>query len=236
MGILYGIGVGPGDAESLTAKAIKALQVSTVVFVPVSKAERQSIALQAAEKYLPENVRVVELLFPMTRDGRLLAQHWQKAAKQVAQTLQKHQIASFLTIGDPLLYSTFGYLMRKLKELDPTVKIEIIPGISAINAAASLIQLPLVEKDERIAIIPAPVAKDEFAALARYFDTVVFLKVSAAYDEILDLIIENGFDRQTYLVSRVGGEEEFWSNDPFAYRGQAVDYLSLIIAKRSREK
>ncbi|HZK25367.1 MAG TPA: precorrin-2 C(20)-methyltransferase [Oscillospiraceae bacterium] len=232
--IFYGIGVGPGDSGYLTKTAIDALAASQVVCVPKSKAERESVALQTAQPYLAAEVLIEELLFPMTRDTVVLAQHWREAASRVAQLLTEHSVVSFLTIGDPLLYSTFSYLLQFLRKLTPTVKTEIIPGISSINAAAALLQVPLLENDERMAVIPVPVGQEEFVELTRYVDTVVLLKVSAAYDETLALLEKTGFNQEVYLVSRVGGKDEFWTNDPFAYRGQAVDYLSLLIAKRRR--
>lgn len=236
MGIFYGIGVGPGDAGYLTKKALDALAASQVICVPKSKAERESVALQTAKPHLPPEALIEELLFPMTRDEAVLKQHWQEAAQRVAQLLKEYSAVSFLTIGDPLLYSTFSYLLQYLQELAPGVKTEIIPGISSINAAAALLQVPLVESNERLAVIPVPVGKDEFKELSRYVDTVVLLKVSAAYDETLALLDESGFNQEVYLVSRVGGKDEFFTNDPYAYRGQKIDYLSLLIAKRRRNR
>jgi precorrin-2/cobalt-factor-2 C20-methyltransferase len=233
-GILYGIGVGPGDRALLTEKGRAALAASSVVCVPKSRTDRESVALSVVKPSLPPAVHVVELLFPMTRDEGELAAHWHMAALDMAALLEKHAAVSFLTIGDPFLYSTFGYLLQALRNIDPETRVEVIPGISSLNAAAALIQVPLVEKNERLAVVPVPVSEEEFCGLARYVDTVVMLKVSAAYDETLDLLEKAGFD-QAYLVSRCGSKEEFWTNDPFALRGRDVDYLSLLIAKRRKK-
>jgi precorrin-2/cobalt-factor-2 C20-methyltransferase len=235
-GVLYGIGVGPGESALLTEKGKAALAASAVVCVPKSKAERESVALSVVRPNLSPDTVVVELLFPMTRDEDELAAHWDHAAKEVAALLDKHDAVSFLTIGDPFLYSTFGYLLQSLRRIEPKARVEVIPGISSLNAAAALIQIPLVEKNERLAVVPVPISEEEFMGLAQYVDTVVFLKVSAAYDETLDLLEKSGFAGEAYLVSRCGGQDEFWTNDPFALRGRDVDYLSLLIAKRGKEQ
>ncbi|MCR3921059.1 MAG: precorrin-2 C(20)-methyltransferase [Firmicutes bacterium] len=234
MGILYGIGVGPGESTYLTEQATKALAASSVICVPKSKVERTSVAYSAAKAHLPATAIVEELLFPMTRDEKELQEHWEQAASRVAQLVAEYGTVSFLTIGDPLLYSTFGYLMKCLGSLAPSVQVEVIPGISSFTAAAALIKVPLVEKNERLAIVPVPISVDDFIGLSRYVDTVVFLKVSSAYEETLALLERTGFAHEAYLVSRVGSKDEFWTNDPFAYRDKAIDYLSLLIAKRRR--
>lgn len=234
-GVLYGVGVGPGDSALLTEKGKEALAASAVVCVPKSKMERESVALTVAAPYLSADVQIEELLFPMTRDENELAAHWERAAQSVAALLARHEAVSFLTIGDPFLYSTFGYLLQYLRQIAPEARIEVIPGISSFNAAASLIQVPLVEKNERLAVVPVPVSEKDFCGLARYVDTVVFLKVSAAFEQTLDLLEKSGFAAETYLVSRCGGKDEYWTSDPFALRGQAIDYLSLLIAKRRKQ-
>lgn len=234
LGIFYGVGVGPGHSMLITEKGKKILALSNVVCVPKSKAERESVALTVVKPFLPAGVLVEELLFPMTRNETELERHWAAAAIKVATLLAEHEVVSFLTIGDPFLYSTFGYLLHDLRRILPEVRVEVIPGVSSFNAAASLIQVPLVEKNERLAVVPVPLSLEEFSGLAQYVDTVVFLKVSAAFDDTLDLLEKTGFAGETYLVSRCGGNDEFWTSDPFSMRGQTVDYLSLLIAKRRK--
>ena len=233
-GILYGVGVGPGDSGLLTAKGKAVLRCANVICVPKSKNERESVALTVAKPHFNANAVVEELLFPMSRDEAVLAKHWVMAAKRVAELLAIHGSVAFLTIGDPLLYSTFGYLLKNLKFIAPEVRVEVVPGVSSFNAAAALLRIPLVEKDERLAVVPLPVSVEEFKALSRYIDTFVFLKVSAAYDQLLDILAGTEFEAEAYLVSRCGGGDEFWTNDPFVLRGEPVDYLSLLIAKRRR--
>ncbi|MCW3491478.1 precorrin-2 C(20)-methyltransferase [Dethiobacter alkaliphilus] len=234
MGTLYGIGVGPGDSGLLTVKGREILGRSQVICVPKSKTERESVALSVVKPYLAEDAVVEELLFPMSRDEAVLEAHWQEAAQAAAKLLEQYDSVAFLTIGDPLLYSTFGYLLKFLQQVAPQAPVEVVPGISSFNAAASLLRIPLVEQNERLAVVPLPVAEKEFLGLSQYVDTVVFLKVSAGFDELLDLLEASEFADEVYLVSRCGTGDEFWTNDPFSLRGQKIDYLSLLIAKRRK--
>jgi precorrin-2/cobalt-factor-2 C20-methyltransferase len=233
-GKLYGLGVGPGGGGLITEKGKAVLAATDVLCLPVSKAERESVALAAARPYLRENIRIEELLFPMSRDEGVLSLHHEKAARKVASLLSEFGTVTFITIGDPSLYSTFAYLLLHLRKLDPDLSVEIIPGVTSFSAAAALLQLPLVEKNERLAVVPLPVSEEELAVIAGSFDTVVFLKVSAAFDETLDMLKRAGLDEEVYLVSRCGSKEEYWTDDPFALRGSNIDYLSLLIAKRRR--
>ncbi|MBS4030758.1 MAG: precorrin-2 C(20)-methyltransferase [Clostridiales bacterium] len=233
-GILYGLGVGPGDGDLITVRGKDILSRTDVLCIPISKRGRESVAYTAASRYLRDDVRIVELLFPMSRDEDVLEEHWIDAARQVSALLADGETVTFVTIGDPFLYSTFGYLLRYLRRENPEAQAEVIPGVSAINAAAAVVGVPLVEKDERLAVVPVPVDEEELKEIAKHFDTIVFLKVSAAYDQTLEMLRRIGLDEEVYLVTRCGSAEESWTNNPFTLRGEDVDYLSLLIAKRRR--
>ncbi|MFH0786981.1 MAG: precorrin-2 C(20)-methyltransferase, partial [Pseudomonadota bacterium] len=110
LGKLYGIGVGPGDPELMTVKGAKLLSGCPVVFVPKSKEERDSAALKIAGPFLGRDSRVMELMFPMITDPKALSDHWDKAAQKIADFLLEGKDCAFLTLGDPLLYSTYIYL------------------------------------------------------------------------------------------------------------------------------
>ena len=106
-GILYGLGVGPGDGDLITVRGKDILSRTDVLCIPISKRGRESVAYTAASRYLRDDVRVVELLFPMSRDEDVLEEHWIDAARQVLALLAEGQTVTFVTIGDPFLYSTF---------------------------------------------------------------------------------------------------------------------------------
>lgn len=233
-GTFYGLGVGPGGNGLLTVRAAEILRKTGVLCVPGRTAGAESRALTIARPYLAPNVPVVELVFPMSRDSAVLEQHWLAAAEKVGELLAAHEVVSFITIGDPLTYSTCGYLLSYLRRLHPDAKTEIVPGVTSFQAAAALLQLPLAEGDERLAVVTAPLWQEELAELLGRFATIVILKVSAAFDHTLDLLRPHRGELDFYLVSACGSGEEFCTADPFVFYGQAIEYLSLLIVRRRR--
>lgn len=233
-GTFYGLGVGPGGNGLLTVRAAEILRKTGVLCVPGRTAGAESLALTIARPYLAPNVPVVELVFPMSRDSAVLEQHWLAAAGKVGELLAAHEVVSFITIGDPLTYSTCVYLLSYLRRLHPDAKTEIVPGVTSFQAAAALLQLPLAEGDERLAVVTAPLGQEELAELLGRLATIVILKVSAAFDHTLDLLRPHRGELDFYLVSACGSGEEFYTADPFALYGQAIEYLSLLIVRRRR--
>lgn len=231
-GTLCGLGVGPGEGALVTEKAKEILSRTQVLCIPKSHAERESVAMGIVSPYLPAGAKIETLLFPMARDREVLKRHWELAATRVHDLLGQYETVTFVTIGDPLTYSTFGYLLRHVRRVNPGVNVCVVPGITSYHAAAARLGVPLVEGDERLAVLTVPVTAGELAACARYFDTVVLLKVSADFDGTLQRLREAGLDREAFLVSRVGSENEWVCKDPFSLAGQKVDYLSLVIVKK----
>ena len=135
-GVLYGIGVGPGDPDLMTLKGARVLQGCRHVFVPKARSENGSIALAIAGRYLRADSLIHELVFPMSDDSGELSLHWAQAARSVADVVGMGEDACFLTLGDPLLYSTYIYLVRSLREQLPGLDVVTVPGITAFSAAA----------------------------------------------------------------------------------------------------
>ena len=114
-GTLYGIGVGPGDADLITVKAAKQLEKIKVIFTASSTGNDFSLALEIAAPHLPRNAEISTLSFPMTTDADLKDEAWEKNAAVIAAEVKAGKDVAFLTLGDPLTYSTFGYILKKMK-------------------------------------------------------------------------------------------------------------------------
>ncbi|MDD2365616.1 MAG: precorrin-2 C(20)-methyltransferase [Desulfuromonadaceae bacterium] len=232
MAILYAIGVGPGDPELLTRKAEKILRNVDVILAPVSNPADASVALTTIAELIDETRQeVVVHQFPMTSDRTALEAAWQKAAAMIAAHLEEGRSVAFITIGDPLFYSTFIYLMRILREQWPQIAIEIVPGISSINAAASLASISLVEAEEKMAVIPATAGIAKIAAALAQFETVVLLKVKPLFSDILELLKQTGRDKSTVFVERAGSARQLVLTDFKEIELHSPDYLSLLIIK-----
>ncbi len=229
-GRLYGIGLGPGDPGLLTVKATELLGSLKAIFVPQSAALKKSLALKIAADYITEDCTVTELLFPMTKSRRELDKHWRDAAKPVAACLVAGSDCGFLTIGDPMLFSTFIYLRRAVSQLAPGVKVTIIPGVSAAFAAAAGAGVPLAEAGDSVAFITGDRA-DELEALTGEFQTIVIMKVAKRWGLIASLLKELGLDDRSYIAHRLGSDNETVELVCDAGDDPELGYMSTVIVR-----
>ena len=136
-GTLYGVGVGPGDPELITLKAVKVLNHVKVIFAASSSKNEYSLALENAKSHMLNGAEVVRLSFPMTRDQEILEKAWEENATRILDFVQQGKDVAFITIGDPLTYSTFGYVMETIQEMAPEVPVCVIPGVTSYQAATA---------------------------------------------------------------------------------------------------
>ena len=126
---LYGVGLGPGQADLVTVRGKRALESADVVYSP------GRLSRTVATKHVPEE-RIGDLDFPMTRDEERLRSAWKAAAAEIAPRARDGD-AAFVTLGDPNVYSTFGHLRRTMAAFHPAVELEVVPGVSAVTAFAT---------------------------------------------------------------------------------------------------
>jgi len=231
-GKLYGVGIGPGDPKLLTLRAKEILDEVDMVFSPKASEEGVSLARSIIEASTSKPKEFVELTFPMTRDETVLKTYWHDAAQKVAKAVSKGKQVAFVTIGDPFIYSTYIYLLQALRQNFPNIEVETIPGISAFNAAASRAEVPLVEWDERLAILPVTSDLRGLKEAFEKFDTIVLMKVGSKLDKIVALLKELDLLKSSVLVSHVGCPEEQIVRDFHSFKkGERSGYLSVIIVK-----
>jgi precorrin-2/cobalt-factor-2 C20-methyltransferase len=231
-GTFYGIGVGPGDPELMTIKAQKVLQKAQYVFTPIAGEGRESIAHTIARQFIAPDATVAKLLFPMIRDKALCEKSWEENAHQIASVLRKGNDATFLTLGDPMTYSTYGYLLQKMEVLYPQVKAVTIPGIPSYLAVAAASNLPLVEGSEILTLIPGNTPPEKIKEFLSTSDTILFLKHHRNAETIYNILQEVNLDDKALYVSRCGFEEHLTTKKPTKDFLDKPDYLSLIIVKK----
>lgn len=230
---LYAVGVGPGDPELLTLKAVRVLRAADVVVAPTGQAEAASYALGIVAGHLDrDRQQVLERVFPMSRDEEELRPHWEATAGEVAGHVRAGRTVAFITIGDPLLYSTFLYLLRILRENYPEITVDIVPGITSVFASAAAAGVPLAMAAERLAILPATYEEERLRQTLLDFDCVVLMKVSRVFDRVYALLVGLGLERQGVFVRRVGSGEEEVVTDLASLVGKRLDYLSLLIVRK----
>lgn len=222
-GTLYGIGVGPGDPELLTLKAVRVINESDVIVVPGENKE-ESVAYQIAVGAVDlSDKEVIAVSMPMTKNHELLEKSHQSAAKCIRKYLEEGKQVAFLTLGDPTVYSTYIYVHKRI--LEAGGKAVIISGIPSFCAAAALVNDSLVEKAEPLHIIPASYDIDDALKLS---GTKVLMKAGKKLALVKETIIEQ--DLQAVMVENCGMENEK------VYHGteninENAGYYSLIIIK-----
>lgn len=242
------IGVGPGDPELLTLKAVRIIKQSPVLCVPKGREEGASLALSIVQKAVDlEGKEIIEAHFPMMKTrGKKgervkekgskggddeLDQRWDMIARSIMDKLEKGLNVAFLTLGDPTIYSTFFYLYDRLLQLKPEPDIQIIPGVSSINASAARSGISLGLGNDRIAILPANYL-DKLKNALQEFDTVVLMKVNKVLNEIIILLGEMGLVENAVCVSRAGMEDEEIFRDLRAVKQDELNYFSMVIVRK----
>lgn len=244
-GKLYVIGVGPGDPELITLKGWRILKGISCICVPKGREEGSSMALSIVRRTVDlAAAEIIEAHFPMrkTRRGRNpeatpdsgdneLNAKWDRTVREVLGRLEKGIDVAFITIGDPTIYSTFFYLYDKLLESSPGLEIEIIPGVSSINASASRAGISLGLAEEKIAVLPATYV-DDLRGILEEFDTVVLMKVHRVFDKVLGILADAGLTGKATFISRAGMEDEKIFRDIKSVQGEELNYFSMVIVRK----
>ncbi len=236
---LIGIGVGPGDPDLLTVKAVKAIQNADIIMCPASKEDRPSIAFSVVSSLIDKskNQEIVKLIFPMTKDKDILEATWKKNAKIMAEKVLLGKNVVYLTVGDPYLYSTWIYMHKDLKENYPDMEISVIPGIVSMFTFASKVGVSIAEGAEKVAIIPSCYDLTSVKEIAKHSETMVFLKDGRYFDQVIDVLKESGFpDDSIFAIGQdLGTENEIIRKMTL---GEVNDqtlttkYFSILVVKR----
>jgi precorrin-2/cobalt-factor-2 C20-methyltransferase len=238
LGTFYGIGVGPGDPELVTVKGAAMLARCPHVFVPKARLASESLALNIARRYLSGTATVNELVFPMTADENELDLRWRQAAAEVAQPLRHGTDTCFLTLGDPLLYSTYIYLLRALRAELPELNAVTAPGITSFCAAAALTGFTLGEGKEPLTVIPTADDLTAVREALRRGGTVVLMKIGERLPDVVTALKEARCLERAVLVSRAGQAEQQVVTDLRALRPEdsRIGYLSVILVRGHKDR
>ncbi len=229
-GIFYGIGVGPGDPELLTVKAIHAIEAADVLIAPKTEKKDGSVALNIAKPYLKQDIEIVYQVFPMVKGFAEDDTAWQANKAEILGLLKQGKNVAFLTLGDPMFYSTYIYVYRLLEKED--VQVVTIPGIPAFAAIGSQVGYPIVEGDDVLSIIPATAPMEKIEKALAAADNVVLMKVYKNSDDVTELLEKHNLAKQAVLVSRAGLPDERIIDDISAHKGEKLNYLSTILTRK----
>jgi len=228
-GKFYSVGVGPGDPMLITYKAVEKIKSSDIVVVPQSGAT-ENIALKIALEHV-QGKKILECDMPMTRDkDRLEASHI-KATAEIEEFLKTGNQVSFLTLGDPSIYSTAMYIHKRLS--DRGYETELIPGVPSFCAVAASLNTTLCEGGELLHIIPA--SYEDTDQLLSLKGTKILMKSGKAIKEIKERLFMRGHGTIAMMVEQASME-----NEKIHYTLESVDenasYFSIIVVKENGGK
>lgn len=229
-GIFYGIGVGPGDPELLTVKAINAIKNSEVIIAPKTEKKSESLALTIAAPYLRAGVQIVCQTFLMVKDFETSPKIFEDNVAEILSYLRAGKNVGFLTLGDPLFFSTYIYIFKLLK--NSGVKIETVAGVPAFLAIAAKIGYPLAYGNDILSIIPATADAEKISAALKNSDAAVLMKVYKNFGEIVELLENENLLENAALVSRCGLEGEKIITDIKSHKDEKLNYLSTILTRK----
>lgn len=226
-GTLIGVGVGPGDPDHLTLKALAALRAADRVFVPETDTSGEGPG--RAERIVAPHVRAerIERVTFAMRDEARRAGNWDRAGAAIEGVVGGGGTAAFATIGDPNLYSTFVYVAQTVRDLVPGVAVQTVPGITALQDLAARSGTVLAEGDERLALVPWPAGGDRLRDALDDFDCVVVYKGGRHLPQVLETVHAAGRLEESVYGEHLGqaGEQVGAASE----REGSGAYMSTVI-------
>lgn len=230
-GKLYGIGVGPGDSTLLTVKAVEALKKADLIITPKTEKKDGSAAWHIASPYIPETTDVLPIVFQMNLDMDAVNKQWEENRKIISEKLDEGKNLVFLTLGDPMLYSTYMYIFNALDR--DKYDVETIPGIPAFLGIAAHLGMPVAEWEETVLILPATASEEKIDQVLSVADHAVIMKVYKNWGYIKEELKKHHLMKNAVLVSRYGLPDEKIFRDLENLPSDFVpNYLSTILTKR----
>ena len=223
-GKLYGIGVGPGDPELLTLKAVRIIKECDVIAVP-GKEKDETVAYKIVRQAIPEIVekKCLEIDMPMTKDKEKLAQSHTIAFEKISKVLDSGKNVAFLTLGDPCIYSTYIYVHQKVEQAG--YETEIVSGIPSFCAVSARLNQGLVERNEMLHIIPSSYGIEEGMKLS---GTRVLMKAGKKMGQVKEQVKK--MNAQVDMIEKCGMADEKIYHNVEEIPDEA-GYYSLIIIK-----
>lgn len=231
-GKFYGIGVGPGDKELITIKAVKTIEKCGLVVFPKSSGNKNSTAYEIAKQYINKDCELMELSFSMSKDIEERKKSRIEAVNKIAERLENGIDTAFLTLGDPTIFSTCMYALKGLKQIG--FECELIPGVPSFCAVAARLLESLGEEESSFAVLSSSEDEKLMESVLNEFDSVVLMKASRNIVKIKEIIKNSGREMELRGISECGmpNEKIFKSMDEI--NQQSLSYFTTLLLKKGR--
>lgn len=231
--MFYGIGVGVGNSDTVTKRAIDILKTLDVLYVPAAKKNDSfSVAQEIVNVYLNESTVIKDRHFPMNYDTEELQDSWNNIANEIELDVIEGKKVGFVTIGDPMVYSTYIYLLRILKN---KIKIVTIPGITSFLDIAANNNFPLVEGDDPLIVLPATMSYERLKNYIKNENSIVLMKVYKNYDDVINILLDENLERCSIVVSNSSKDEEIVYKNIKDMKKEDVSYFTTILINKRWE-
>jgi precorrin-2/cobalt-factor-2 C20-methyltransferase len=227
---MFGVGVGPGDPELMTLRAVRCVREAPVVAY-VSANGRPSIARQIAAAHLGAGQKEIKVTLPMHPAPEIAAAAYDEGAARISTELEQGRDVAVLCEGDPLFYGSFNRVFERLGAHYPT---EIIPGVSSPTAAAAAARRPLIAGAGAFVVLPATMPRERLLTQLGDADAAVIMKLGRHLEKVKGVLQELGLTKQTVYVEKASTQDEKVVPLPELTRIEAPYFSLLIVTRRDR--
>lgn len=226
---LYGVGVGPGDPELLTLKALRVIASVPVVAYPLT-ASGDSLARRIASAHLPAGIVELPVALPMVVEREPAQAAYDRAASAIADHLAAGRDVAFLCEGDPFFYGSFMYLHARLERDFPII---VVPGVPSLMAAAAAAGRPLASRNDVMTILPAPLDAERLSRAIAGSDSVAIVKIGRHFSKVRSLLVAAGLADRSVVIARATHPDQEITRLADIAEGEQPYFSTILVYKGS---
>jgi|TARA_B110000114_G_scaffold8126_1_gene8193 precorrin-2/cobalt-factor-2 C20-methyltransferase len=228
-GILYGVGLGPGDPGLITVKSSRLISKARVIAYP-SLAGGQSFARSIAAGLISPDAEEIVMDVPMTVERAPAQAAYDIGAKNIAAALDRGEDVVCLCEGDPFFYGSFMYLYARLAS---DYQVKVVPGVTSVTTCAARAGMPLAARNERLTVLPGPLPTEELRVRIEGAESVAIMKVGRHLSKIRAVIADLGLTDKAAYIERASLPDELVC--PLAQAPETAPYFSMIILTKGAD-
>ena len=228
-GILYGVGLGPGDPGLITVKSSRLISKARVIAYP-SLAGGQSFARSIAAGLISPDAEEIVMDVPMTVERAPAQAAYDIGAKNIAAALDRGEDVVCLCEGDPFFYGSFMYLYARLAS---DYQVKVVPGVTSVTTCAARAGMPLAARNERLTVLPGPLPTEELRVRIEGAESVAIMKVGRHLSKIRAVIADLGLTDKAAYIERASLPDELVC--PLAQAPETAPYFSMIILTKGTD-